>query len=360
MKILYFFIVLFIPYSLLSRPVIVDHNSIELDSIPLEWINSAKENLNIAYGHTSHGSQITAGMTALNKYFSDGRFDFSEVNSSGTLQYIEGDGYGDGYMDHDCGYSGWTDETEEYLEAFPGTNVIIWSWCGQVNDVNLMAHYLQPMTDLEVKYPNVKFVYMTGHLEGLGLDGSLKEANDVIRKYCQENDKILFDFADIEKYDPDGEINYQQYYVNDECYYAIGDGVERNWAIEWIDNNPDHILTKISAECSYCAHSQCLNCVKKGIAAWYLWAKLAGWDNPSDVPEDFADFSIYPNPADEYIELRLFNQDNNMIIEIYNVLGEKVFKSILNDGNVKIDISYLPKGVYFLKYGSKFEKIIKM
>ena len=41
------------------------HDSINIDEIPVDWINKAKENLHIAYGHTSHGSQIITGMTGL-------------------------------------------------------------------------------------------------------------------------------------------------------------------------------------------------------------------------------------------------------------------------------------------------------
>ena len=45
--------------------VIVDHESIALADIPSNWIDQAKQTLHIAYGHTSHGSQLTTGMTGL-------------------------------------------------------------------------------------------------------------------------------------------------------------------------------------------------------------------------------------------------------------------------------------------------------
>ncbi|MFO8239740.1 MAG: hypothetical protein R6T90_01945 [Dissulfuribacterales bacterium] len=47
-------------------------------------------------------------------------------------------------------------------------NMIMWSWCGQVSgasedDINT---YLGLMNQLEQEYPEVNFVYMTGHLDG--------------------------------------------------------------------------------------------------------------------------------------------------------------------------------------------------
>jgi hypothetical protein len=52
-------------------------------------------------------------------------------------------------------------------------------------------------------------------------------------------------------------------------------------------------------------------------------------------------------------------------IEIFNIFGEEestpsVFQTATpQEGNYKIDISYLPTGVCFIKIGDKFEKFIK-
>ena len=39
----------------------VDHTSSDLSQIPDEWITKAKQDLHIAYNHTSHGSQFITG-----------------------------------------------------------------------------------------------------------------------------------------------------------------------------------------------------------------------------------------------------------------------------------------------------------
>ena len=85
------------------------------------------------------------------------------------------------------------------------------------------------------------------------------------------NDKILYDFEDIESYDPDSSY-FGDKYVTDGCDYDGG-----NWAIEWQDSHHEGVEWY---DCSS-AHSQPLNANLKAYAAWWLWARLAGWDGNS-------------------------------------------------------------------------------
>ena len=45
--------------------IIIDHNDTDITTVPVPWMQRAKETLHIGYGHTSHGGQITSGMTGL-------------------------------------------------------------------------------------------------------------------------------------------------------------------------------------------------------------------------------------------------------------------------------------------------------
>ena len=51
--------------SNMSVPIIIDHKCNDISKVPKEWIQKAKAEFGISYGHTSHGSQIISGMTAL-------------------------------------------------------------------------------------------------------------------------------------------------------------------------------------------------------------------------------------------------------------------------------------------------------
>jgi hypothetical protein len=128
----------------------------------------------------------------------------------------------------------------------------------------------------------VHFVYMTGHVNYWKKQNT-DARNQQIRDYCIEHDKILYDFADIESYDPD---NVHFPYVNDNCDYRDANGnYLGNWAEEWQNM---HILGVEWYQCS-CAHSKPLNGNQKAYAAWWLWTKIAGWTGPGALYEDDSD-----------------------------------------------------------------------
>jgi hypothetical protein len=236
--------------------IIADHTRTDLSGINLTWLAEAKANFKIFYGHTSHGSQILSGLSAMR----DATYDYN--NGAGTLSIQETGG--------DLGnpdFREWATTTREKLnEPTNDRNVVMWSWCGQASwatEENIATDYLGQMDELEEEFPEVKFVYMTGHLDGSGVDGNLNRRNEQIRTFCKENGKTLFDFADIESYDPEGNY-YLDRGANDNCDYDGG-----NWAQEWCAQHP--------GECSSCdcAHSQSLNCDRKARVFWWMVTEMA-------------------------------------------------------------------------------------
>jgi len=250
-----------------TEAFIIDHTCTDINRIPEYWIKKAKAEFGISYGHTSHGSQIVSGMRVL--WDQSRLYSFDQYGSRKSLALHDREPRGDlGNPDR----TPWALRTRKLLDTGWGdTNIIMWSWCGQVSGASEenINTYLKLMDQLETDYPQVVFIYMTGHLDGSGEQGNLNIRNNQIRHFCKNNNKILFDFADIESYDPDGNY-YLDKRADDECNYTE-DGVLKNWADEWCNNNPGACLS-----CS-CAHSKPLNCILKGKAFWWMMARLAGW-----------------------------------------------------------------------------------
>lgn len=256
-----------------SEAIIINHDHTDVSRIPESWIDTVKKQLKLSYGHTSHGSQPITGMQVLENTNALYRFntDGSVIANSLSIDDYAPDG--------DLGDQGdmtWADRTRTVLNSSGSDrNVVVWSWCGGVSDntQNGIQMYLDTMQQLESEYPQVTFVYMTGHLDGTGGSGNLHRRNEQIRQYCKENNKVLFDFADIESYDPDG-TPYLEYYADDGCFYDNGSG-QANWAVEWCAANPGSSLCE---SCCDCAHSEPLNCNLKARAFWWLLARIAGWN----------------------------------------------------------------------------------
>ncbi len=309
-----------------TEPIIADHTSIRLNQVPLSAIQDAKSELHIAYGHTSHGSQITSGM--------DGLFTFANAPYGGSTYAWNNGGTGGALDLHDYAMSGdlgnpdrtsWASRTRTYLNANPDVNVIMWSWCGQASsateaDINT---YLSLMNQLEQDYPAVTFVYMTGHLDGSGVSGNLNQRNEQIRAYVRANNKVLFDFADIESYDPDG-----NYYLNrgatDSCSYTGG-----NWATAWQNSHTEGVDWY---DCG-AAHTEPLNANMKAYAVWHLWARLAGWDGTPVGPTPTPTVTVTPTPAQPVVlpgQTALpTDPDNDTLYEDVNANGRKDFGDVV-------------------------------
>lgn len=67
--------------------------------------------------------------------------------------------------------------------------------------------------------------------------------------------------------------------------------------------------------------------------------------------QSHTNLSIYPNPSDGKFELlidgSLFAGDCNL--EIYNVLGDKIYHSVISSSKSDIDLKHPKNGIYFLK-----------
>jgi hypothetical protein len=277
------------PLEASGAGILIDHNDTDITVLGQAAMQKAKDDLHIAYGHTSHGSQVTNGMTGLVGFANGGGLGLSLP----TNFFAWNNGGTDGALDlHDYFQPGdlgnpdrttWAQRTRDYLDnpANSDVNVVMWSWCGQAEtSADNIQLYLDTMSQLELDYPDVHFVYMTGHLVGTGLEGDLHLRNQQIRDYCLAHDKILYDFADIESVNPDGTYFGDQY-PDDNCDYD-GDGElprteTGNWATEWQASHTEGVDWYPCGS----AHSQPLNANQKAYAAWALWTEIAAVPEPS-------------------------------------------------------------------------------
>ncbi|MEI6091673.1 MAG: T9SS type A sorting domain-containing protein [bacterium] len=106
-----------------------------------------------------------------------------------------------------------------------------------------------------------------------------------------------------------------------------------------------------------------------GVGDTLLIRNFLNWMlTPTDVTETKISnaFELYPNPAEDYITITSkpfegFEPSEGSAIYVYNTVGEKVMSvGTGRDLTAKINISDLPKGIYFVKIGGETAKFVKM
>jgi len=375
-----------------SSQIIVDHWAVqEFEQIPDEWIEKAKE-LTIHYGHTSHGSQILAGLYWIEDNIDAVKYKVaigprngsrspalpSSTNPASLRLWEEGlwpesaDGHL-GYWSGNAALQGTKDILNTGIFDVSG-----WAWCGQVgnSDWDYIQGYLNALTSLVAEYSDVKIFYMTGHNVEPGPPNHkqvawdrLRSNNNGIKDHCLENNGILFDFADIETHDPDGN------------YYPDEDGTG-TWCAAWVANHPNEYPnlpprteSGCGSGCVISAHAHGLFTVIKAKAFWWMMARIAGWEGVVRLSIKEEGLSLnthslsqnYPNPFNPSTTIHFsLAKSENVQIEVYNTLGKKV--KVLVDGNMKagehtveFNAENLSSGIYFYSIeAGEFQSVKKM
>mgnify|MGYP005854328003 FL=1 len=94
-------------------PIIIDHTCTDLSKVPVFWINRAKQNFKLSYGHTSHGSQIVTGMDSVRELLGY-LFDYDHDGADGALSFHDYEPEGD------LGDPSWASRTRDLLDCGPG------------------------------------------------------------------------------------------------------------------------------------------------------------------------------------------------------------------------------------------------
>ncbi len=259
-----------------------------LRSIPAEYINAARQDLHIAYQHTSHGTHVAYGMFGLpdfedgdetlfaitNNDPQAGKLDFRDL---ALASYAEA---GVDASDLSRNETAFIQATRNYLDDPVNSeiNVVMWSWCN-IAGHNVAANYLPGMQTLINEYPAVTFIFMTGHANrgnNVG-DGKPKNQADLIIDYCRENKFYCLDYYGIDTHDMDG--NYWED-AGDNGDSSTGGNYYADWqnshvlGVDWYENK-----SAPGGSATYGAHNtQHITANRKAFAMWYILARIAGWD----------------------------------------------------------------------------------
>jgi len=248
--------------TIFAQGIIIDHTCTDITKIPDTWIGKVKNMLKIHYAHTSHGEQITIGLERLSNANAKYLFYPDNCNvpdASGYLCLMDGQyitDYCETYITPDLYWEGGgaMDITRSVLNSFD-VDVSLWAWCTQLDyySQSETQAYLNAMSQLESEYPDITFVYMTGNAQSA--EQNRVDRNNQIRNYCRNNNKFLFDFADLD------------------CWYNGQLYTEGGIPMEHPHYHGDEA-----------GHTTYESCENKAKAFWWLLARIAGWDGGSTTP----------------------------------------------------------------------------
>ena len=264
-----YWVIAFVLFSgtLFPQGIIIDHNCTNVSQIPDFWIEQVKTVIKLHYAHTSHGGQLTSGIERLANPSLPGYdsrltyvLQFKSLPISSELCIMDGQLSATYITPEKYWKDGGDSFTRASLDTYTAINVSMFAFCTQLNssDEAYVTNYLNVMSQLEQDYPGVTFVYFTGNAQSEGSGGHNRYLrNEQIRDYCRLNNKVLFDFADLDAW-----------YNGEQATY--------------IYNNQTVPVEHPQYNGNDCQHTASLSCETKGKALWWLLARIAGWEGPNE------------------------------------------------------------------------------
>jgi hypothetical protein len=275
-----------------------------LRSIPGEFIQAARNNLHIAYQHTSHGTHVPYGLFGLQDYKEGDDVLFGITNNNPAAGKLDFRDYaladyaqaGDDAADLSVDETAFIQATRNYLDDpdHADINVIMWSWCS-ITGHHVTENYLPGMQTLINEYGAggskvgtgsgkrtnpVTFIFMTGHAEANNNIGEEKPMNqaDTIIGYCNAKKYFCLDYFGIDTHD-----------MNDNFWTDAGDNGDSdnyggNFYSYWQNSQTEgegYFYNKDApgGSITYGAHNtQHITANRKAYAMWWILARIAGWD----------------------------------------------------------------------------------
>lgn len=125
--------------------------------------------------------------------------------------------------------------------------------------------------------------------------------------------------------------------INDDCYY---------WFVEGVKGSVLQYVASTTDAGSGPSTSKRLSFIKENGSTVFDWV---------DGSQNLA---VYPNPANGYIKIEN-NKNQKIEIEVYDLIGNIIFKTQSFEKTTVIDLAKYNKGVYFVKISSAYSTVTK-
>ena len=188
--------------------IVINHTNFDWYDSQSQEVFDKVADLKIYFAHASVGANIMVGFATLHNA-DPSKYPLAQnaAGESPPAQTTNGIIY-----EHDRGNPGWSTKVKDF-EAYvqngwhyPNVDICINKFCWIDQDAKL-ATYRDSMVALEADFPDTKFVYFTmPYSTGTNTNAVLRaKFNSELRYWIEEqNNKLLFDLADIESHDPGG------------------------------------------------------------------------------------------------------------------------------------------------------------
>ncbi|MBN2379792.1 T9SS type A sorting domain-containing protein [candidate division WOR-3 bacterium] len=324
----------------LSAQIVIDHNCIDPDKIPLSCLDSIKA-LDILFMHRFIGDGIMEGFTDL-AVENAARYSIDTIYTPNIGWFYENSGighfsYGFDFLPEskcskfnekirDQGFGGSVDIA---FFMFSVEDFICQDWWGEIPADSIWHTFYKPtMQALEADYPEVTFVWWTAPLNDRWGNDEKGVFNTLARNYCANNGRVLFDLADIESHDTLGEP------VQDV------DGFEGMWHDYSIDG------TRLNG----------LGRKRVASALWRLFAFILGWSEGAEegLDKEQSDIRLEVIYANGALTIRYYLPEAGRVgISIFDACGRRVAslaEGIQTSGEHRVvwDRAVAGNGVYFI------------
>ncbi len=192
--------------------LVIDHTTVDVAQISQAGLDGARQ-LDIFFAHRSVGGNILDGLA---DWQAQDPLRYTLPITTADPSWYAGN---NGLLHQLLGVNGEPYSKIEGFDTFVRAGywqaeVAMMKFCpsdtlpfGVVPAADIWAAYRQMMTALEQTYPNVTFVWWTMPLATAADDRGNNEKeifNEMARTYCAAQGCVLFDIADIESHDPQG------------------------------------------------------------------------------------------------------------------------------------------------------------